>query len=433
MDESRPKPLADDPTFLAGLDDLDRGLTDEPSTLPPQHQTPTAPAHDSLIVAPFPTRSAYDAPIVVPPGSRRPLLDLFPPAPTGSSPRLERTPRSQTSAKREPARAPRPAPRAEHTFYGFSEPPFALEPEVRFLFRSIEHDRAAREILAAISRSDRTVVVTAPTGMGKTLLCRSVAEQLGRRTVWSIVERPAATYDELVEKLLVDFGVLSRDQLARAAGGGAQQRANTLRAFLASLAPLNANAVVFLDEAQNVAVPVLAAVHALAAEMPGTLQVVLAGQPSLMRVLAQPALRDITQPPTVRVRLGPLAADEVPGYVMHRIQIAAASPRIEFDDAAFEALYEASLGVPRIVNQLCDRALARAHRRSAPAIDAATLGDAARDLGIAAPSAARDAVRTVALGVAFVLLMGVGAGASAWVFRDRVHRILVHYGYVAPS
>ena len=432
MDESRPQPLADDPRFMESLDDLDRGVTNEPSTPFTQHQAPSASASDSLIVTPFPTRSAYDAPIVIPPGSRRPLLDLFPPAPTTSPPRPDRVPRAHPAADRAPTPAPRPAPRAEHTFYGFSEPPFALEPDLRFVFRSIEHDRVTREIVAAISRRHRAVVLTAPTGMGKTLLCRSVVEQLGRRTVWSIAERPAATFDELVEKLLVDFGVVPRDQLARAAGGGAQQRASTLRAFLASLAPLNANAVVVLDEAQNVAVPVLAAVYALAADMPGTLQVVLAGQPSLMRVLAQPTLRDLAEPVTVRVRLGPLAQDEVPGYVMHRIQIAAVSPRVEFDEAAFEALYDASLGVPRVVNQLCDRALARAHRRSAPAIDAATIRDSARDLGIATSSSAHDALRTIALGVAFVLLMGVGAGASAWVFRDRVHRILVHYGYVAP-
>src|SRR5581483_7509388 len=200
-------------------------------------------------------------------------------------------------------------------------------------------------------------------------------------------------------------GVLSRDQLSKGAAASPQQRAKTLRAFLASLAPLEANAVILLDEAQNVAPSVLTEVTALAAAVPGTLQLVLSGQRSLTRVLAQPQLRHVDEQIGVRVRLGPLSKDEVPGYVMHRVQIAATRARIEFDDAALDDVYEVSHGVPRTVNQLCDRALARAHQHAAPTIDAGTIATAAEDLGLERPAGKHDLLRTIALGVAFVLLM----------------------------
>src|SRR5258705_293608 len=66
---------------------------------------------------------------------------------------------------------------------------------------------------------DDTIRIRAPrraSGLGKTTLCRTAVRELDRRTVTSIVFDPFLSVDQLLTPLLADFGVISRDDLARA-------------------------------------------------------------------------------------------------------------------------------------------------------------------------------------------------------------------------
>lgn len=417
MAEDLSKPsLADDPAFQAGLDDLDRGLAD--STVPP-------PARPLRRVATTPPSmrvpSALDVPIVLQPGTRRPLLDLFPTNLTAAPP-----PPAQRRRVIEPVEPVRPpAPRADETFYGFVEPPFGVEPDLRFLYHSVEHDRVMQQIVEAVARRDGLVVVTGAAGIGKTILCAAIRDQLDRRTLTSIVSAPVLSFGDLVKTLLADFGVVPREELEQVVESA--ERVEMLRSFLASLAALQANAVVIVDEARNLSADVLAALDGLAVQVPRTLQIILVGPPALTHLLERSELRVVNAHVAFRSTHGPLGADEVPGYVMHRVQIAAANPRIEFDDGAFARVFQVSLGVPRLVNQLCDRAVTRAFARSASVVDAAIIGAAAADLGLGSPDAQTEPIRPVTLAAGFVALMGVGAAAAVLVFWDRVQLILAAY------
>jgi general secretion pathway protein A len=376
---------------------------------------------------------------VIQPGSRRPLLDLFPLAPSadrpaspstrgGAAPRLARPIRD--AARHESFERGRPQLRSHDRFYGFVEPAFGLEPDLRFLYHSAEHDRAAQRVAEAVAQRSGLVVLTAPTGLGKTLLCLAIASALDRRTLWSIVSAPVASFDALVRTLLADLGVLSREELSRAADPA--ELAKRLRLSLASLASRQGTAVIMVDEAQDASPEVLTALHALAAGAPRSVQVVLVGQPALTRVLGRSELRAVDERVALRLELGALAADEVAGYVVHRVHVAAPSPRVEFDDRAFARVYEISGGVPRLVNQVCDRALAHAFESSATIVDSATVDAAADDLGIAPAFGRRETMRTAALALGFAALAAIGAGGAAWLFRDRVLVILQHWRALTP-
>ena len=135
--------------------------------------------------------------------------------------------------------------------------------------------------------------------------------------------------------------------------------ANTLNSFLESLVPLKAAAVVVIDEAQNVPIDLLADLFAVIA--PGTpgarlLQLVLVGQPTLTARLKHPDLRGLHASIGRRIELGPLDAEEVSGYVAHRLRVAG-GPAIVFDGSAIAALFALSAGTPRVVNLLGDRAV----------------------------------------------------------------------------
>ena len=138
-------------------------------------------------------------------------------------------------------------------FYGLDEKPFSLSTDPRFLYKSASHLPVFEEVLTGIRRREGLVVLTAEIGMGKTTLCRSVLAALDRKTFSAFVPDPFVSREDLLKILLVEFGVVSVDDLVRGRLQGASRAelSYPLYEFLRSLEPLDAYAVLLLDEAQN--------------------------------------------------------------------------------------------------------------------------------------------------------------------------------------
>ncbi len=395
-------------------------------------------------------RAEPSAPASAPLGPRR-LVDLFPPTPeTDSAPAIQllipaaTVPQASGAAARRlvPLRdgAPQPGPkqappqpqpserRNDETFYGLEEPPFGPDSDVRFFYHSGAHDRATQSMLDAIRRRDAVVLLLGPAGIGKTMLTRVIVEQLDRRTLTSVVADPALTPEQLLRKVLVDFGVMSAADLEKGKLSHASRAelSAALRDFLYTLAPLQAFAVVIIDEAQNLSPELLDQVRVLA-DMGGkekSLQVMLIGEPSITTRLARPELGGLFRRITVRATLDALVADEIDGYVRHRLTVAGASSRVEFDVRAIHRLYELSGGVPRLVNLLCERALKAGYEKSASIIEEDLIDAAAEALDLAPPLSKPTLAQTLALCAALLLLVLVGAAAGTFVFRSQMAAIL---------
>jgi general secretion pathway protein A len=321
------------------------------------------------------------------------------------------------------------------SFYGFAENPFSLSTDPKFLYHSSAHDRTAQALLTSIGQREGITVITGPLGIGKTSLCRAVIEELDRHTLTSFLVDPFLSVEDLLETLLIDFGVLSRDDLAPGSHPSTHQLRVTLQSFLRSLTSLQANAVVLIDEAQNLPVSVLEELRTMveAGDTPRLLHVVLVGDPELLSLLKRRELRPLSERVAMRSALGPLTADELSGYVMHRTNVSGQS-RLEFADAALARIYELTRGVPRVVNALCERALVRACEELASVIDVRVVDKAAADLGLSAPVTRRSpALRLLVAVAAFVVLMLLGAIAAMWVFRDDLHRAVVEWERVPPA
>ncbi len=269
------------------------------------------------------------------------------------------------------------------------EKPFSLSADPRFLFRSPEHAPAFEELLNGIRRREGLITLTGEIGTGKTTLIRSVLQHLDRRTFSAFVPDPFVSREDLLKMLLVDFGVVSIADLKRGSLNGASRPdlSYPLYQFLDSLAPLQAFAVLIIDEAQNLPLPLLEEVRILS-DLEGReklLQVVLVGQPELRANLKLPELRQVNQRVSVRCELTPLGKDGVAGYVGHRLRIAGeGQARVEFSDAALDAVYQASGGTPRLINLICDRALHRGFAARVGRIEPGFVWDAAADLGFEA-------------------------------------------------
>ncbi len=247
-------------------------------------------------------------------------------------------------------------------YYGFGEKPFNLTPDPKFLYKSETHAHAFELLQYAFRRREGFVVVTGDIGTGKTTLCRALLEQIDRKTFTALVLNPFLSEADLLKLILQDFGVVSRDDVkhGRLSGITKQELIDTLYDFLLGLLPIQANAVLIIDEAQNLPLEVLEQLRILSnleTDKEKLLQIVLVGQLNLHPLLRSPELRQLDQRVSIRYQLMPLTKAEVAAYVGHRIAVAGGSAAVSFSPRALQQVHLLSGGVPRLVNLLCDRSL----------------------------------------------------------------------------
>ena len=169
------------------------------------------------------------------------------------------------------------------------------------------------DLAAAIRRREGLIVLTGDIGLGKTTLCRAVLSQLDRKTFATFVPDPFVTREDLLKTMLIDFGVMSVEDLVkgRLKGASRPDLSYPLYEFLQSLAPLDAFAVLVIDEVQNLSLPLLEEIRILSdLEAAGRklLQVVLVGQPEFDEHLRLPRMRQIKQRVTRALRARPARA-----------------------------------------------------------------------------------------------------------------------------
>jgi general secretion pathway protein A len=276
-------------------------------------------------------------------------------------------------------------------YYGLKVKPFSLSTDPRTLYMSPSHTSALEDLLGAIRRREGLIVLTGEMGTGKTTLCRAALYQLDRKTFTTFVPDPFLSREDLLRMLLVDFGEVSVDDLRRGRLSGASRPdlSYQLFEFLTSLESVDAFAVLVIDEAQNLAQPLLEEIRALSELESGRrlLQIVLVGQPELQSHLKQFQMRQIDQRVTMRCELRSLTKEDVAGYVAHRLATAGGvRERIAFAPAAIEMIHAASNGIPRLVNMICDRSLSRGHLERTSVIGAPLVASAVEDLQLMRPS-----------------------------------------------
>src|SRR5258708_2786363 len=241
------------------------------------------------------------------------------------------------------------------TYYGFAEKPFSLTPDPKFLDRSHSHANAFELLQYAIRRREGFAVVTGDIGTGKTTLCRALLEEIDRTTFTALVLNPFLSEEDLLKRILQDFGVVSRENIkaGQLAGVTKQDLIETLYDFLLGLIPLKANAVLIIDEAQNLPLSVLEQIRILSnleTDKEKLLQIILIGQLNLQAQLRSPELRQLDQRVSIRYELKPLEADAVSAYVAHRLTIAGGSASVAFVPKALREGHRRSGGLPRRIN-----------------------------------------------------------------------------------
>jgi type II secretory pathway predicted ATPase ExeA len=272
-------------------------------------------------------------------------------------------------------------------YYGLKEKPFSLSSDPRFLYKSRAHASVYDDLRAGIRRREGVIVLTGDIGTGKTTVCRSVLKDLDRKTFSTFVPDPFVSREDLLKMLLIDFGVMSVEDLksGRLNRTSRPELSYPLYDFLQSLVPLQAFAVLVIDEAQNLPLTLLEELRILS-DLEGPeklLQVVLIGQLEFLPKLKDPQMRQLDHRVSVRCELHPLDRDGVAGYITHRLIVAGGGgDRVGFSDDAVNVIYKATSGNPRLINLVCDRSLHHGHVKRISSIGPDIVAQALSELGI---------------------------------------------------
>jgi general secretion pathway protein A len=307
-------------------------------------------------------------------------------------------------------------------FFGLKENPFTLSPDPRYLYLSPQHREALNCLIYGIHEKKGFMVITGGIGTGKTTLCRSLLAGLDDSVATALIFNPALSDIELLKTINQEFGV----RMER--GKGTKKRyLDALNAFLMHNFATGKNAVLLIDEAQNLPHSVMEQIRMLSnleTVREKLIQIILLGQPELLRLLALPSLRQLNERITVRYDLKPLAREEVHHYIDHRIATAGGRTDAIFVPGSYGRIYRASRGIPRRINAICDRALLVAYGKDLRTVDRRIVRTAIRDIG---PGYLTDAgpgrtnrivfrIMAAALMAAVLLLAGYGylAGGFKW-------------------
>ena len=259
-------------------------------------------------------------------------------------------------------------------FYGLRTRPFSILPDPGYLYFSRRHRVALGLLEYGLQQSVGFSVITGAIGTGKTTLVRHLLGRTADRLSVGLISNLQAGASGLLPRVLFAFGL---DTTVTSDIGQFQ----IFSRFLEEQIARDRRAVLIIDEAQNISLGALEELRLLSnvnADVP-VLQIILAGQPGLKEKLRHPELEQLAQRVVVDYQLEPLGRDDTGRYIAHRVQVAGGDANILFDESAREAVYRCTLGVPRLINVVCETALVYGFAEQKPGINAEIVNDVAED------------------------------------------------------
>jgi general secretion pathway protein A len=228
----------------------------------------------------------------------------------------------------------------------------------------------------ALCKRKGFVVMTGEVGTGKTLLIRCLLELLKRQQIpFANIFNPRLSDIDFLNYVSYDLGIKVNGQSKSGLLRG-------LYSFLLEQLQKGRTTVLVIDEAHQMALSVLEEVRLLTnleTNRYKLIQIVLVGQPELDAKLDSFELRQLKQRIAVRCRLEPYTIVETCQYIEHRLQRAGAGAgsRAIFPLETIEAIQRHSLGIPRLINSLCDQSLMAAYARGLRSVPIAVVDEVA--------------------------------------------------------
>lgn len=256
-------------------------------------------------------------------------------------------------------------------YWQLAAKPFEPTCDERTYFAGESQQSALHKLRYAIESRRSAALMAGASGIGKTLLARTLGKQLGEQSYQFVhLVFPLMSSRDLLVYLAEQLGAPPADPPQQTV----EESLRRLEFVFEENGRSGRHTVVIVDEAHLLEDSGLLETLRLMLNLQGqaqpTFTLLLAGQTALLPALGRNATLD--QRLDMKVLLKPLSEEETAGYVQHRLQAAGATRTI-FAPEAMNLLHHLTQGVPRQINRLCDLALVVGSAARQSKIDAAQL------------------------------------------------------------
>lgn len=262
------------------------------------------------------------------------------------------------------------------SFFGLKDNPFNVNPDPRYLFLTKQIEEALSGLMYGIQTRKGFITLIGEVGTGKTTLVNRLVEWLHqRRARTAFLFNSRMNTNQLFDFILAEFGIQCESR-------SKSQQLMALNQWLLDRYSAGETTVLIVDEAQNLTYPVLEEIRLLTNLETSTeklLQIVLAGQQELEEKLKLPQLRQLRQRIMLRCKTAPLTKEQTHAYINERLRIAGASGEVIFSPKSVETIHLYSLGIPRVVNLLCEHSLINAYVEQERPISPKTVEEVAHE------------------------------------------------------
>ena len=262
---------------------------------------------------------------------------------------------------------------SEH--FGFSERPFTLLPDPDFLYWSRAHTRAYTVLEYGLMTHAPLTVLTGEVGTGKTTLVQALLRRTEEEMTVGLISNAQGGRGDLLR------WVLNALNIAPHPSGDYVELFQQLQDFVIAEYSEGRHVVLIIDEAQNLTAEVLEELRMLTNINSGKdelLQMILLGQPELREMITRPELRQFAQRVTATYHLDPMDLETTLSYVNHRL-IHVGGTGAEITEQAIAMVHEISVGVPRMINKICDLAFVYTAAAGEATVSSETVKEVARD------------------------------------------------------
>lgn len=262
--------------------------------------------------------------------------------------------------------------------FGLTAKPFQLSPDAAFFFPSKEHKRALSFLEYGLSQADGFIVITGDVGTGKTTIVQALLSNLDpRELLVATLVTTQLNEDDLLHLVASSFGL-------RISSPSKALLLRDLERLFIQQRRENRRVLLIVDEAQNLPAKSVEELRMLSNfQLDGAplVQVFLLGQQQFRATLLSEEFEQLRQRVIATYHLNPLDEEETQTYIEHRLTRAGWRYHPEFTDDAFPAIYRFSEGVPRRINNLCDRLLLFAFLEDREVIDGSVVATVTEEIG----------------------------------------------------
>ena len=267
-------------------------------------------------------------------------------------------------------------------YFQFRERPFAATPQADRFFAGQGFENTRQTLKRIVARAEGAGLIIGPSGTGKTLVCQWLAAEFADQlSVALLSSGRICTRRALLQAILFELrlpyrgmeeGELRLSLIDHLTPGHSTPRPEGQPGLL-----------LLVDEAHTLPIRLLEELRMitnLVRDGQPRVRLVLAGSPALEERFASPKLDSFSQRLAARCYLSALGREETAGYARYQIGAVGGDPDRVFDGPAYEAIYRATDGIPRLINQVCDHALILTALGQRDRVTAAAIEEAWSDL-----------------------------------------------------